>query len=233
MHDIQYTLGIFKQLITGLPVTLTFVLASWIIGFFLAGIVTTARLSRFKVVELLFDIYVSFARSVPIVLQLFLMYYGLPVLMQAAFGVDINGISKMFFCVITFALYYGAYLSEILRPAYLSVKGEQHDAANGLGYTEFQANYHVIIPQMISTALPSLGNEVINLIHQSSILFVLGTVDLMGQADMIVSTDYTSSPLLTYFCAGIIYWVLTGIATISVNRIEHRIDRYKLGGNDG
>lgn len=233
MHDFQYILGVFKQLVTGLPVTLTFVLLSWIIGFALAGVVTTARLSRVKAIESVFDIYVSFARSVPIVLQLFLMYYGLPVLMQSVFGIDINGISKMVFCVITFSLYYGAYLSEILRPAYLSVKGEQHDAANGLGYTEFQANVHVIIPQMISTALPSLGNEVINLIHQSSILFVLGTVDLMGQADMIVSTDYTSSPLLTYFCTGTIYWALTAVATAIVKRVEHRIDRYKVGGSIG
>ncbi|WP_057825080.1 amino acid ABC transporter permease [Lentilactobacillus sunkii] len=227
MHDFGYVVGLFKQLLTGVPITLQFILASWIIGFSLSAFVTAGRLSSHKLIQYPLNLLVSFTRSVPIVLQLFLVYYGLPVLVQQLFGLNINDINKMVFCVITFSIYYGAYLSEVLRPAYLSVRKEQHDAAYGLGYTKLQTNIHVVIPQMLSVALPSLGNEVINLVHQSSILFVLGTVDLMGKADMIVSTDFTSSPLLTYFCAGIIYWIFTIVIMIIVHQVEKRVDVYK------
>lgn len=230
MYNFDYVISLFKQLITGLPITLGFVIASWILGFSLSLLVTYGRLSSRRAIRYPLDIFVSFTRSVPIVLQLFLVYYGLPVLVEIVSGININGASKMMFCVVTFAVYYGSYLSEILRPAYLAVRPEQHDAAYGLGYTKFQTNIHVILPQMFSVALPSLGNEVINLVHQSSILFVLGTVDLMGQADMIISTDYTASPLLTYFCAGMIYWGLTIVLTIVIHFIEKRVDRFK--GNE-
>ncbi|WP_246147518.1 amino acid ABC transporter permease [Secundilactobacillus folii] len=228
IHNFAYIIGLFRQLLTGVPITLMFILISWIIGFALSGIITLGRLSPKKYFSFPLNTLVSFVRSVPIVLQLFLVYYGFPVLVEKFIGVNINNINKMVFCVITFSIYYGFYLSEILRPAYLSVKQEQRDAAFGLGYTKSQANIHVIIPQMFSVAIPSLGNEVINLIHQSSILFVLGTVDLMGQADMIITTDYTASPLLTYFCAGMIYWVITIIVSIIIRLLEFRIDRYQV-----
>ncbi|GEP22885.1 MAG: amino acid ABC transporter permease [Lentilactobacillus diolivorans] len=233
MHNFSDVIGLFKQLLTGLPITLGFIISSWIIGFSLSVLVTAGRLSPRRWLRYPLDVLVSFTRSIPIVLQLFLVYYGLPALVQTLIGVDLNDVNKMIFCIITFSIYYGSYLSEILRPAYLSVRKEQHDAAYGLGYTKFQTNFHVIVPQMFSIALPSLGNEVINLVHQSSILFVLGTVDLMGQADMIITTDYTSSPLLTYFCAGMIYWGLTIVITAVVHSIERYVDRYKQSDLEG
>ncbi len=230
MHEFDYLISLFQQLLAGVPITILFIILSWILGFSLSGFVTAGRLSHHKWLSYPLNGLVSFTRSVPIVLQLFLVYYGLPVLVEAILGLNINGINKLVFCIITFSIYYGAYLSEVLRPAYLSVRLEQRDAAYGLGYTKLQTNIYVILPQMFSVALPSLGNEVINLIHQSSILFVLGTVDLMGQADLIVSTDYTSSPLLTYFCAGIIYWIITVAVTFLIHLIEHRVDRYQADG---
>lgn len=222
-------IGLFKQLATGVPVTLSFIVVAWILGFLLATLVTAGRLSRHKWLRYLLNVYVSFVRSVPVVLQLFIVYYGVPLLVLTVTGIDMTAVNKMVFCVIAFVGYYGAYLSEILRPAYRSISVDQHEAAYASGYTKWQTNVHVVIPQMLSVALPGLGNEVINLVHQSSLLFVLGTVDLMGQADTIVSTDYTASPVLTYFCAGVIYWVITVILTTIVHAVERRTDRYKIG----
>ncbi|KRK47289.1 amino acid ABC transporter permease [Secundilactobacillus kimchicus] len=220
-------LNTFVQLFKGVPVTLTFIIFAWILGSSLSILVTAGRLSQHQWLRAILTVYVSFIRSVPIVLQLFLVYYGLPLVVKLSLGIDLSSVSKMLFCVITFTLYYGAYLSEILRPSYLTVSAEQRDAALSMGYTPLQADIHVLIPQTLSIAIPGLGNEIINLVHQSSILFVLGTVDLMGQADTIVSNDYTSSPLLTYFCAGLIYWAIVIILNLVLSFLEVRIDKFR------
>ncbi|KRM10304.1 ABC transporter permease [Paucilactobacillus suebicus DSM 5007 = KCTC 3549] len=164
-------------------------------------------------------------------MQLFLVYYGLPALLLE-FGIDLSAIGKMYFCVGAYVIYYGAYLSEVIRPAYLSVNETQREAAIALGYTKWQMQTKIVIPQTIPVALPALGNEVINLVHQSSLLFVIGVVDLMGQADEYISENYASSPILVYFCAGLIYWLLTIIISRIVKLAERKSGKFLYAKGD-
>lgn len=224
-------INIFERLLQGVPTTLYFIIISWIFGFLLGILVTAGRVNHHKWLNYILGIYISFTRSVPIILQLFLVYYGLPALLLQ-FGIDLSFIGKMYFCVVAYVIYYGAYLSEVLRPAYLSVSESQHEVGLALGYTKWQTQIKIIIPQAIPIVLPALGNETINLIHQSSLLFIIGIVDLMGQADSYVNEEYLVSPVLVYFCAGLIYWLLTIIIGSVVRLAEHKFGKFLYRGGE-
>lgn len=207
-------------LLAKLPNTLLFVVVAWILGLALSVLVTAGRLSHIKWLQRVLAVYVSFVRSIPMILQLFLIYYGLPALLSA-FGIKVSGVSRFTFCVIAFVLYYGAYLSEDLRPAYLAVDQGQRQAAIALGYTPLQTELKVIIPQAVPIAIPALGNEIMNMVHQSSLLFALGVVDIMGEAQQMINQDYSVKPVLVYFIAGLIYWILT-LAIDYLRRVVER-----------
>lgn len=225
MNLIETVANLIIRLAAGIPTTLVFIVIAWILGSLLAILVTAGRLSRHKLIYNILSVYISFTRSIPIILQLFLVYYGLPALLSE-WGIDLSSVGKLVFCVVAYVIYYGAYLSEVLRPAYLSISETQREAALAAGYTRWAVETKIIIPQVIPVALPALGNEAINLVHQSSILFVIGVTDLMGQADGIVNEDYTVSPILAYFVAGLIYWVLTIVIVKLVKLVEHRAGRF-------
>lgn len=224
--------GLFEQLLIGVPITLFFILVSWVLGFALSILVTAGRVSHHNGLNNILGVYISFTRSIPIILQLFLIYYGLPALLLEL-GVDLSAVDKMYFCVGAYVVYYGAYLSEVIRPAYLSVSETQREAAIAMGYTKWQTQTRIIIPQTIPIALPALGNEAINLVHQSSLLFVVGVVDLMGQADEFISENYSASPILVYFCAGLIYWVLTIVISRIVKLAEHKSGKFLYARGEG
>lgn len=217
--------SMFSSLVAKLPGTLLFVLIAWILGLILGILVTAGRLSHIKLLRGILNVYVSFIRSIPMILQLFIVYYGLPMLFKA-FGVDINSINRMVFCVIAFALYYGAYLSEILRPAYQAVNQSQRETAIALGYNRWQTETKIIIPQAVPIALPALGNEIINMVHQTSLLFTIGVIDIMGESDQIIDQHYTVSPVLVYFVAGIVYLIMTVIIDWVWKTFEKRSGRF-------
>ncbi|MGO7205148.1 ABC transporter permease subunit, partial [Rhizobium ruizarguesonis] len=118
------------ELLSALPLTLAITFTAMIAGFLLALITTTFRVRRIPVVSQLADLYVSYARSVPVVLQLFVAFYGLP-LVVALFEVE-DFVSPNVAAIVGLSLYHGGYLSEVLRPAYLAVERGQHDAADSL-----------------------------------------------------------------------------------------------------
>lgn len=221
---------IFTALLAKLPATLLFVTLAWILGLFLGVLVTAGRLSHFRILRSVLNVYVSFIRSIPMVLQLFLIYYGLPMLLSL-FKINTNGVNKLVFCGIAFSLYYGAYLSEVLRPAYQSVDRSQREAAIAAGYNRWQVKTKIMIPQAIPIALPSLGNEVLNMLHQSSLLFTLGVVDIMGQAQQTIDQNYTVNPVLVYFLAGGVYLIITLLIEMLRRGLEKRTGRFlRVGG---
>lgn len=202
------TTQILKALIDKLPITLWFVVVAWISGLGLSVLVTAGRLSNLRWLRWPLNVYVSFIRSISMILQLFLIYYGLPQLLKSL-GIDIDSSSRFGYSVLAFALYYGAYLSEDLRAAYQAVNPTQRAAATALGYNRWQTETRVIIPQTLPIVLPALGNEILNLLHQSSLLFTIGMVDIMGQAQEIINQSYTVAPVLVYFIAGLVYLIIS------------------------
>lgn len=222
--DMLYVIETLSKLLKVVPYTIFIMIVSGTLGLLLAIIVTAIRIKKIKIWNPLMGIYISFFRSTPCIIHLFLVYYGLPIVLELV-GIDISWWSKTIFATVALVLFNGAYVSEILRPAYLSVDKGQHEAAESVGLTGFKKFYRIICPQAVPIALPSLGNAVIDLIKDTSVLFIIGLVDIMGKAKLIIASDYGVKKLEVYIAVGIIYWMITFISNIGMKSLEKK---YKL-----
>lgn len=223
--DFSFIIEILPTLIKTLPLTLYIFFFSAIFGFLLAVVMAAIRIRRIPVLSQIFSIYSSFMRSTPGIIHIFIVYYGLPVLV-ANFGVNINSISRVTFSVVALVLYNGAFVAEILRPAYLAVSREQHEAAISVGMTSWQRHRRIIIPQVVPIALPSLGNALIDLLKDTSLLFLIGLIDIMGQANIIITNTYGVYQLEVYVAIALIYWALSSSLIFIMNQIEKYFSRY-------
>lgn len=216
--------AMIPELLSAMPLTLGILLVAMLAGFVLALIATTFRIRRIPVISQLTDIYVSYARSVPVVLQLFVAFYGLPLITQWLGLGDF--LSANIAAMIGLSLYHGGYLSEVLRPAYLAVERGQHDAADSMGYTFFQKMRRVVGPQAIHFALPGYGNSVIYLIHNVALVMYIGAADVMATAHLIMERDYNQYQFATYLVLAVIYSLLCLVAWLIVRFFEKRHAKY-------
>ncbi|MFD2830198.1 amino acid ABC transporter permease [Corticicoccus populi] len=219
--DIKYMIEILPRFISVIPVTALIITAAAVLGLILSIAVTIVRLKKIPVLSTLAEIYISFSRSIPILLQLFLFYFGLPVLFQQ-FGINVTAVEAVFAAVLCLIIYNGAYMSEILRPAFLSLDRGQMEAADSLGYTPFQKFRKIILPQVTPVALPGIGNAVIHLIHDSSLVFAIGVVDIMGLANIIGAESYGLYQLEVFLAVALIYWVISMISEQIIKYLENR-----------
>ncbi|MET3646877.1 amino acid ABC transporter permease [Phyllobacterium ifriqiyense] len=208
------------ELLKALPLTLAITFTAMIVGFCLALIATTFRVRRIPVISQLADLYVSYARSVPVVLQLFVAFYGLP-LVVALFEVE-DFVSPNVAAIVGLSLYHGGYLSEVLRPAYLAIDRGQHDAADSLGYTFLKKLLRVVGPQAIHIALPGYGNAIIYLIHNVALVMYIGAADVMATAHLVMERDYNQYQFETYLVLAVIYSLLCLVAWLIVRFFEAR-----------
>ncbi len=212
------------ELLSALPLTLAITFTAMVAGFVLALITTTLRVRRIPVISQLADLYVSYARSVPVVLQLFVAFYGLPVLV-GGFGID-DFVSPTIAAMLGLGLYHGGYLSEVMRPAYLAVERGQHDAADSLGYTFRQKLLRVVAPQAVHIALPGYGNAIIYLIHNVALVMYIGAADVMATAHLVMERDYNQYQFETYLVLAVLYSVLCLAAWAIVRFFERRSGKY-------
>jgi L-cystine transport system permease protein len=212
------------ELLSALPLTLAIMFTAMIVGFCLALIATTFRVRKVPVISQLADLYVSYARSVPVVLQLFVAFYGLPML-GSLFGVP-DFLSATIASMVGLSLYHGGYLSEVMRPAYLAVDRGQHDAADSLGYTFRQKITRIVGPQAVHIALPGYGNSIIYLIHNVALVMYIGAADVMATAHLIMERDYNQYQFQTYLVLAVIYSVMCLIVWLIVRSFEFRTSRY-------
>lgn len=217
--NVGYIIEVFPKLLATLPITLLIIIISAILGLLLSIGVTYLRIKNFKILGTFLEMYVSFMRSTPILIQLFIVFYGLPVLMRSlGFTMDFGAITS---CIVALIIYNGAYLSEILRPAYLSVDRGQHEAADSLGYTPFEKFRKVILPQLTPIALPGLGNAVVYLVHDTSLIFTIGVVDIMGQAKLILANNYGENKIEMYLTIALLYWLVCLVSDRIIKLFEH------------
>ncbi|MDO8984440.1 amino acid ABC transporter permease [Cypionkella sp.] len=214
------------ELLEALPLTLAIMFVALAAGFCLALLTTTFRVRRVLLISTLADLYVSYARSVPVVLQLFIAFYGLPVLV-GAFGIE-DFLSANLAAMVGLSLYHGGYLSEVMRPAYLAVDRGQHDAADSLGYTFQQKIARVVGPQAVHIALPGYGNSIIYLIHNVALIMYIGAADVMATAHLIMARDFNQYQFETYLLLAVFYSLLCLIAWMIIRFFENRASIYTL-----
>ena len=216
--------SMIPELLSALPLTLAIMFVALIAGFLLALVTTALRVRRIPGISQLADLYVSYARSVPVVLQLFVAFYGLP-LITGLFGVD-DFLSATTASMVGLSFYHGGYLSEVMRPAFLAVERGQHDAADSLGYSFWQKITRIAGPQAVHIALPGYGNAVIYLIHNVALVMYIGAADVMATAHLIMERDYNQYQFGTYLVLAVLYSLLCLIAWLVVRFFERRHGKY-------
>ncbi len=203
--DIKYLISSGPLLLKALPMTFYLMVLSLALAFALAIPITAMRMRKKGVVRGIATIYVSFIRGTPPLVLLFLVYFGLPQLL-GSIGIDMSRWTKASFMILAFCLNIAAYMSEILRAAYLSVDKGQHEAGMVVGMTAFQRFYRIILPQAFVVALPNIGNTMIGLFKETSLAFTIGIVDLMGQVKNVGARTYGARLLELYIAVAVIYW---------------------------
>ncbi|ASJ55140.1 cysteine ABC transporter permease [Brevibacillus formosus] len=207
----------FLPLLKGaLLYSLTIAIAAFFIGLIIAVLTALARLSGIKPLIAIARFYVSIIRGTPLLVQLFIIFYGLP-----SIGLMIDPIPS---AIIGFSLSVGAYSSEVVRAAILSIHKGQWEAAYSLGMTYWQALRRVVLPQAARVSIPPLSNSFISLVKDTSLASVVLVPEMFRKAQEVVAATY--EPLLVYAEAALIYWVICLVLSIIQDRIENKLDRY-------
>ncbi|MCL6603694.1 MAG: amino acid ABC transporter permease [Paenibacillus sp.] len=200
----------------GVAFTIPLTLVSFTIGLILAVLTAIVRLSSWTIPKLIASFYVWVIRGTPLLVQLFIIFYGLP-----AVGIILEPFTA---AVIGFSLSVGAYSSEIVRAAIISIHKGQWEAAFSVGMTRGQALRRVILPQATRVSIPPLANSFISLVKDTSLAAAITYVEMFRTAQQIVATSY--EPLLLYCEVGLIYLLFSSVLSALQNYLEKRLDRY-------
>lgn len=199
----------FPRLVAVLPVTLMIVLIATIIGLLLGSLIAFLRIERIPVLSQIAAVFVSFVRGTPILVQLYIVYYGVPILLQSALHIDISGWNKVMFVYIAYGLNTAAFQSETIRASIQSIPRTQTDACIACGLTKRQTYMKVIFPQMIRVAMPSFGTTTIALLQDTSLAFTIGVVDVVGRARALGAATFHT--MEAYAGAAVIFVALSFI----------------------
>ncbi|MFC4454477.1 amino acid ABC transporter permease [Deinococcus sonorensis] len=211
----QSALQALPTLLSYTPVTLGYALAAMLLGLPLGFLVALLRLTPVGLLRTLSGLYVSFIRGTPLLVQIFVIYYGLPSL-----GLTLNPLTGG---VLALTLNAGAYLSETLRAAIQSVPRGQREAALSLGLNRSQTLWLIVMPQAARVALPSLGNTLISLVKDTSLISVITVVELMRSAQLVVARTF--EPFGPYLMAALIYWAVCSVLEVVQRLMERRLAR--------
>ncbi len=206
------TQEVLPALNSGLVMSLALILPSASIGFLLGVLTGVARVFGAPWLRRIGDSFTAIFRGVPLVVQLMILYFGLPNI-----GIYLEPYSAS---VLGFILCTGAYQSEYVRGALLSIRQGQIRAAYALGFTRLQTILWIVVPQAARRALPGCGNEIIYLIKYSSLAYIVTCIELTGEAKILVSRSFR--PTEVYLVAGVYYLVLVSAATWLLQRLEKK-----------
>ena len=200
-------------------------LSAWIFVVTLIGslplgiVVALARMSKFKPLSLVAQFYISILRGTPLMLQLmafmFAPYY--------LFGISMDTDWKYGACALGFILNYSAYFAEIYRSGLQSIPKGQYEAALVLGYSRSQTFFKIVLPQVIKRIMPAMGNEIITLVKDTSLAFVLGVAKMFSVAKAISASEVSMIP---YALAALIYWVFCLLIEFIIGRVEKKMAYY-------
>ena len=202
--------------IKGLKVTVQISFVAVFIGVIVGLMMALLRLSSIKVLTWIAYIYIQIIRGTPVLVQLFIIYYAT----YPLFGFNIP---PYIAAIVTFGLNSSAYVAEIIRAGIQAVDYGQMEAGRSLGMTHGMVMRYIVIPQAIKNILPALGNEFIVLLKETSVVSIIGTSDLVRQADVIKAATYSSFE--PYIIIAIIYIILVlGLSSV-MDRVERRLKR--------
>lgn len=230
LFDFSYAFSALPILFKGVPISLAIAIVGFCVGALLGLALSLVRIYKIPIVFQLATIYISFFRGIPVLVQIFLAYYGIPLVFRYlnytyGFNIDISGIDAIYFMYLVYSLYCSAYLSEIFRSAILSIDKGQLEAAYSVGMNTTQALLIIILPQSMLVALPNILNFFIILIKETSLVFAASVPEIMGIATL--EADRSSKFLEVYIMAALIYWVISIALEKGFMIFEKKLHSYK------
>lgn len=202
----------------GVLVTLLFAVVTIVGGTILGFLLFLLRNSRFKVLSFIAKGYISVIRGTPLLIQLYLIAYGLPrIIPNLNLGVFASGL-------IALSLNSAAYVAEIIRSGVQSVDAGQFEEAKALGFSKRYTMGKIIFPQAIKHVIPSLGNEFVTIVKESSIISILGIYDITRVADLVKASTFKVFEALVF--AALLYFVITSFLTYFIHLFERKINVY-------
>jgi cystine transport system permease protein len=204
-----------SYLLQGAYYTLLITVVTMIFGTIIGLVVALARLKGNWLIRNLARFYVSIIRGTPVLVQIFIVYYGLP-----DYGISLGPLTAAY---ISLSINMGAYLSEVIRAAILSVPKGQMEASIALGMTPWQAMRRTVLPQAARIAIPGMGNNFIGMLKETSLVSVITVTELLRSAQLLVSQYYVVMPF--YIAIALMYWVMSTVFSAILNRIEARLSK--------
>lgn len=196
--------------------TIWLAVASMAAGLVIGLLVALVRIGKVPVFGQILGGYVSIIRGTPLLVQIYIIYYGLPQI-----GISLDPIPS---AIVALSLNSGAYLSESFRGAIESVARGQTEAALSIGMTYWTAMRRIVVPQSLRTALPTLGNTYIGLLKDTSLVSVITVTELLRQSAVIIARTW--EPLTIYLIAAVLYWIMSSTFAYMQQRIEKRVSRH-------
>lgn len=224
--DLSEVITILPKLLENLSVTLSISIASLLLGLLLGLLLTLMQESPRALLRVLAKIYIDVMRSTPLLLLIFLVFFGSKVIL-AQLGVSHRLFSDSVLAILAITLGMSAYFSEMMRSAYHAVDKGQLEAINSLAIPVWGGFLRIILPQATIIAIPNLGNLMINIVKLTSLVSLIGIVDVFGRAQKISNSSYGANQLEAFISVILIYWGINVVIDVSMKLLERRY-RYLL-----
>jgi putative amino-acid transport system permease protein len=218
MLNVEYMWGLLPVLLSYLPLTLQMASIAMVFALVIACLLAVVRVLKIPVLNGAALLFISFFRGTPLLVQLFLFYYGLPQLIDAL--ISINGVTA---AVLGLTLHFSAYMAESIRAAIVGIDRSQTEAALSIGMTQSQLMRRIILPQATRVATPTLMNYFIDMIKATSLAFTLGVTELMGATQKEASGSFLY--LEAFLLVAIIYWVVVEALSWGQRRLETYLNK--------
>ena len=220
MDFIQWIVNIGVQLLAGMAVSVQIFAVTVVFSLPLGLIISFGRMAKNPVVRGITKAYISIMRGTPLMLQLFIVYFGPYYL----FGIRVTNDYRLWAVFIGFVINYAAYFAEIYRSGIQSMPAGQYEAARLLGYNRVQTFFRIIFPQVVKRILPPVTNEVITLVKDTSLAFTISVVEMFTIAKQLASAQATMVP---FVAAGIFYYIFNFLVAVVMEWAEKKLSYYQ------
>ena len=229
--DFEFMLSCVEPIVTkGVPIALLIAVVAFVFGAIIGTCVALIKIYNVPVLKQICVAYISIFRGTPLMVQILLAYYGIPILINNIcyinnWDFDINEVPTLVFLFVVYSLNAGSYMAESIRAAILSIGKGQIEAGYSIGMSTPMVFWRIIVPQAIRVAIPTLGNSFISLTKESSLAFVVSVPDVMGQAKIIAGR--TTRFFEAYIVAAIVYWLICCVCEILLRVFEKRARKFE------
>ncbi|MBR6967879.1 MAG: ABC transporter permease subunit [Ruminococcus sp.] len=212
--------GICRQLLKGVGASLAIFFLTLLFALPLGLLIALGRMSKFKPLSWLVKLYISIVRGTPLMLQLLVVFFG----PYFIFGIQTSTRYRFYAVIIGFTLNYAAYFAEIYRSGIQAVPVGQYEACEILGYSRTQTFFKIVFPLMVKNIIPSITNEVITLVKDTSLAFAISYTEMFTLAKQVAASEATIMPL---FIAGVFYYIFNAVVAFVMDRIEKKMNYFR------